>query len=88
MKIDFLDTFWTNIAHLFTQGDFSFIGIMKIVTIVFLLFYLFFAFLTVRQVQIMNQFLNTNLSPWTKIVAWIYFLYTLCLLFLVISIRA
>lgn len=85
MEINILDPF-ANIFEKISSGEitFSVDGIVKYIAIGLLLFYLFYALLIVRQVTLMNDFLETKLSSWTKIASVIFLLYTFFVLVAVI----
>ena len=87
MKVESaFDNMWQSIISVFTDGvSMSGMTVFKWVAVALLLFYLFYSFLIVRQVQLMNKFLETRLSPWTRIVALIHALYTLFLILAVLA---
>ena len=60
--------------------------ISKLVFTILLLFYLFYAILMSRQIGLMNEFLETKLSPWTKTVGIIHIVCVLLLILVVIII--
>jgi hypothetical protein len=74
------DVFWENLRQAVVGGDLSLSSILRTGLVVFLIIYLFYAFLVMKQIGMMNRFLSTTLSPWTKILGLIYVLYTLFLL--------
>lgn len=49
---------------------------LKVLILIFLVFYIFYSFLVLKQVTIMNEFLETKLSPGTKILATTLLLYS------------
>lgn len=59
--------------------------ILKIIFLVLMVIYLFYTILVVKQVYMMNKFLDTKLSPWTKVIAWLYFGLTLIVIVAICS---
>ncbi len=77
------DQFWNNLLGSIGRGMTA-LSLTKIILTIFVLFYLLFSLLIVRQVSLMNEFLETKLSATTKFLSIIYFVITLVILVLVL----